>query len=604
MPNLTLDVQPTGLFTISVGGAFTLTGGEVKVAGLSAAAGTLATVGGPLRVSGSDALGKWTGVRLAWASAAERTKILINTTFQQYPHDPAIIVFEQRFPNDVHMPPSPPPKYHSCFYSYPQCGAACDGGGEGRASTIFPSFDRASNSDLPCFSYHGIFPQMKACTLGTYAESHQGGVPLVMYERSNAALPMAVFSPLDWPKAQQVATDDDAFGIGVKATVATIPAGWSQRSILSAGSGIRGGMMSWGDAMIQHAGKPRVDNRYRDVTHGTIGFWTDNGGYYHYSTGGNETYEEVLPKVKAYHDSLGVPFRHWQFDSWFYPKDGGVDPGGGGGGVTNWTSMPSVFPSGMAAIQQKLGVPIVMHNRQWSPKSDYIRDAALPFTWLSGPDWTIPSDPTGFFEWFFTQQEGWGLSMYEQDWMCKEYDGTRALQTNISLADDWLRGMAAGAAKSGRTVQYCMPYAHDVLSAAAYPAVTNVRATGDYFHAMHQWAIGGTALFYDALNLLPFKDGFYSSTHKQVGGQTVGPETHPDREALIALLSAAMVGPMDGINLLNKTRVMMTCVRHTHKALRDMPCDAHVRLACSSPATPSPNPLTMHSHACSRLPMR
>eukprot|EP00966_Prymnesium_polylepis_P009534 219909-Prymnesium_polylepis.2 len=69
--------------------------------------------------------------------------------------------------------------------------------------------------------------------------------------------------------------------------------------------------------------------------------------YYHYATGNkSETYEEVLPKVKAYHDNLGVPFRHWQFDSWFYPKDGGVGPGGGGGAVTNWTAMPSVFPSG------------------------------------------------------------------------------------------------------------------------------------------------------------------------------------------------------------------------------------------------------------------
>ena len=37
------------------------------------------------------------------------------------------------------------------------------------------------------------------------------------------------------------------------------------------------------------------------------------------------------------------------------------------------------------------------------------------------------------------QQQGWGLSMYEQDWMCKEYDETAALQANISLADDWLR---------------------------------------------------------------------------------------------------------------------------------------------------------------------
>jgi hypothetical protein len=28
----------------------------------------------------------------------------------------------------------------------------------------------------------------------------------------------------------------------------------------------------------------------------------------------------VLPEVKAYHDDIGVPFGHWQFDSWFYPK--------------------------------------------------------------------------------------------------------------------------------------------------------------------------------------------------------------------------------------------------------------------------------------------
>lgn len=104
-----------------------------------------------------------------------------------------------------------------------------------------------------------------------------------------------------------------------------------------------------------------------------------------------------------------------------------------------------------------------------------------------------------------------------------------------------------------------MPTPYEVLSAASLPAVTNARATGDYFHSGDQWAVGNTALFYWALNILPFKDGFYSSTNKQVGGQTVGPETNPDREALMATLSAAMVGPMDGINLLNKTRVMTTC---------------------------------------------
>ena len=89
-------------------------------------------------------------------------------------------------------------------------------------------------------------------------------------------------------------------------------------------------------------------------------------------------------------------------------------------------------------------------------------------------------------------------------------------QTNISMGDLWLRGMAVGAASSGRTVQFCMHYPNDLLAAAALPAVTNARATGDYFHGAHQWAIGATALVSWALGVLPFKDGFYSSNRVQV----------------------------------------------------------------------------------------
>jgi hypothetical protein len=110
----------------------------------------------------------------------------------------------------------------------------------------------------------------------------------------------------------------------------------------------------------------------------------------------------VLPKVKAYHDSIGVPFGHWQFDSWFYPKDGGVNPGGGGGAVTNWTADPSIFPHGMAYIQSKLGLPTVMHNRQWSTKSDYIHNLSQ-FEWYTSK-YAVPKDPIAFFDWFFKQQ--------------------------------------------------------------------------------------------------------------------------------------------------------------------------------------------------------
>ena len=168
---------------------------------------------------------------------------------------------------------------------------------------------RNHGPDLPCFSYHGTFPAMKDCTVSDYAESHQGGVPLVIYNNSDPELPMTVFSPLNQPMAHQMASgfthgiieSRAFFGAGIKvqpgtrkewfnfmnkiniflflhqATVQNIPAGWNQMFILSAGKGINEGMMAWGDRMLRFTGKPRA-NMYRDSTHATIGFWTDNGG--------------------------------------------------------------------------------------------------------------------------------------------------------------------------------------------------------------------------------------------------------------------------------------------------------------------------------------
>jgi len=70
---------------------------------------------------------------------------------------------------------------------------------------------------------------------------------------------------------------------------------------------------AWGDRVLALSGKRRADP-YRDATHATIGYWTDNGGYYHYSTGNGtqqaangsyvyaRSYEQVMPEVKASHD--------------------------------------------------------------------------------------------------------------------------------------------------------------------------------------------------------------------------------------------------------------------------------------------------------------
>jgi hypothetical protein len=117
----------------------------------------------------------------------------------------------------------------------------------------------------------------------------------------------------------------------------------------------------------------------------------------------------------------------------------------------------------MAAIQRKIQLPMIMHNRQWSTISDYIKH--LPqFPWYLSKEAAVMQDPAAFFSWFFGQQQGWGLAMYEQDWMDKEYDDVTALQSNITLGDMWLQGMASGASQHGLTVQYCMPYPNQILS--------------------------------------------------------------------------------------------------------------------------------------------
>ena len=74
----------------------------------------------------------------------------------------------------------------------------------------------------------------------------------------------------------------------------------------------------------------------------------------------------------------------------------------------------------------------------------------------------------------------WGMAVYEQDWMYNEFLGLNATQTSATLAEDWLREMANGAANAGAAVQYCMEMARFVMQAVELPAVTQFRASDDY----------------------------------------------------------------------------------------------------------------------------
>lgn len=210
---LKLTVEDSGHFVIDVGshGSW-LAGSEYQVNGLSSSAGTLAVSGPPAKSSGTDQLGAYHATTLAWAKVGGSDDVIMRTAFRTYPEDAGLITFEQSFPKDIHLTPTPLAALRHA--DGPVSATAAQS-----ASTVFPSFNRNPGpaDGLNTFSYSGVFPQMRTASFSKYAETHQGGVPLCVYNASDPALPMVVLSPLDSPKAQHMATSPSWVGAGTSA---------------------------------------------------------------------------------------------------------------------------------------------------------------------------------------------------------------------------------------------------------------------------------------------------------------------------------------------------------------------------------------------------
>ena len=97
---LDVTVAPTGMFTVTLDGKTWLAGAETMAGGASAAKGDLVPIGAPTATSGTDVLGAFKATTLKWAKKGT-TKILMEAAFKQYPADPAMVVFDQHFPEEM-----------------------------------------------------------------------------------------------------------------------------------------------------------------------------------------------------------------------------------------------------------------------------------------------------------------------------------------------------------------------------------------------------------------------------------------------------------------------------------------------------------------------
>jgi hypothetical protein len=363
-----------------------------------------------------------------------------------------------------------------------------------------------------------------------------------------------VLSPFSRFMATSLCQTNNTLAYGVIGSMLSIPANYNHSMIVFySPRGINEGMREWGRTM-QRAYNRTNEHRLNDLTINYLGYYTDNGGYYYYNTEQGINYEETMVNVN---EKIPLPFHYIQLDSWWYYK-------GIGGGVTNWTALPDIFPDGLQALHRRLeNIPIAAHNRYWAYDTVYKQNYSFLLDESTGKALPIGND--SFWIDLFTEAHSWGLVLYEQDWLIFQTTEFLPTRTDIHIGHQWLTSMGEAADKLGINIQYCMGLSRHILTAVQIPRVTHARASGDYAPSLTnpkhpQWTIGVSSMFADAIGLAPFKDVFWSTSLQP--GAPYKPSPHevlPDREILIATLSTGPVGPGDAVNYTNVERIMKCC---------------------------------------------
>jgi hypothetical protein len=284
-------------------------------------------------------------------------------------------------------------------------------------------------------------------------------------------------------------------------TIQTLPAGFSHSTLLVFDKGMNQAFSVWGSALLALGGKQRPAND-ANVVLAKLGYWTDNGARYYYKFDSQLGYAGTLLAVRDQFAKLGVPLGYMQLDSWWYPK--GVN--------ARWNSVSSalpdgeytyradkeLFPDGVAAFQQSLGLPLVTHARWISTASPYRTQFKM-----SG---NVVIDPA-FWKSTSEYLAAAGVVTYEQDWL----DHNAQTELNLQDPQSFLDNMSAAMLGKGITIQYCMPLPSHYMASTQFSNVQTIRTSNDRFDR-EKW----DSFLYDsrlatAVGLWPWTDVFFSN---------------------------------------------------------------------------------------------
>jgi len=367
-----------------------------------------------------------------------------------------------------------------------------------------------------------------------------GNGPIILFSDD---LDVIVFSPMDHPFISLVNFADGKIEYGIEGEIDEIPEDFTHRFIMVKGKGINATVEKWGELLMQDRGISRRD-RYADTGSSYLGYWTDNGADYYYKTIEGMNEEETLLAVKTDADARGIPYRYFQIDSWWYFR--GPDRGISRGGLVKWEPRPEVFPGGLAALHEQLGVPLIAHSK-WFEIDNAYKDQ-YPF--VSGELWSTPTGQE-VFDIFMSDAKSWGIETYEQDWLMNHIWEIPYLRQGVDHAEKWMNNQNNAALAEGRSMQLCMAGAAHLMYTLDMPVVTTFRTSIDYHAATSKesyWPMFHTVnMLASALGIMPFKDNFLSY------------ETWGEQEAQISILSAGMVGPGDAVEMARPEILLRTC---------------------------------------------
>jgi hypothetical protein len=210
------------------------------------------------------------------------------------------------------------------------------------------------------------------------------------------------------------------------------------------------------------------------------------------------------------------------------------------------------FPSGLKSLSTRLGTPLIIYNGPCCDNTTYaaagwplVMGAPYEAGWARGQLSQIAAGSSrAFYAQLFAALQAEGMATFTQDFLDFHSWNFPAWAANETGNFEWLSGQADAALAAGVPLQYCMALPSDILASVAFDAVTNARASQDYFAGSTMSAeIAKQSLLLSALGLRASKDNFQTSrVHLDRGW-----EQSPHFQAAAALLGGGPVGFSDAL---------------------------------------------------------